>query len=132
MFDRDGKFVRKFKCCLPVHASSLAVDSAGNWIVCGSEDGPYPGESVQVLDPEGKFVTHFAVSVGRKAIGIERGQVRCPASVCVDNDGRIWIGDRGCVHVFAFALDREPGNGSGDNPENYSFGTLVDCSIMAC
>lgn len=97
MFDREGKFVKKFgskgvgnkqfkdPCC-------LSVDKAGQLMICDELN-----HRVQLLEiPSGKFHTKFEI----KGKGI--GGLGNPVSMAVLSDGRLVVSDslNHCVHIF--------------------------------
>lgn len=97
MFDYEGKCLRQFgqpgkqKGKLAT-AYGIAADRAGNWLVI--ETGAH---RVSVFAADGSFITAF----GEKGRG--PGQLKMPLSVCVDNDGRILVGDY-CYRVQVFGF----------------------------
>lgn len=65
----------------------LAVDREGNWLVC------YTPPRVKVFRRDGTLLTEFGTP---KDLG-------SPQAICVDLEGRIIVGDRGCeLRVFGF------------------------------
>ena len=97
MFDKEGKFLKKFgskgvgnkqfndPCC-------LSVDKVGHLMVCDKLN-----HRIQLLDiPSGKFHTKFEVK------GKDIGGLGNPVSMAVLSNGRIVVSDvlHHCVHIF--------------------------------
>lgn len=73
----------------------IAVDAAGNWLVCTERD-----HCVQIFSADGCFITAFgepAVSESDHDVVLDSAH-----SICVDDDGRVLVGSRCCVKVFGF------------------------------
>ena len=88
VFDKSGTFLCEYGApgSSPgefIRPSGLAVDKAGNLIVCHSWNG-----KLQVLQMDGTFVGSFSV----KGEGL--GQLRFPSSVVVIEDGKIVVSDK--------------------------------------
>ena len=97
MFDKEGKFLKKFgskgvgnkqfndPCC-------LSVDKVGHLMICDKLN-----HRIQLLDiPSGKFHTKFEVK------GKDIGGLGNPVSMAVLSNGRIVVSDvlHHCVHIF--------------------------------
>lgn len=84
IFDTNGKFLRKFGSRGALEGQfdcrfNLAVDSAGNWLVCDRNNN-----RMQAFTADGSFITAFG-----------DGLV-APQCICVDADGRILV-DRAVI-----------------------------------
>ena len=96
MFDKSGTFLCEYgsrgsshgEFSLPVE---LAVDKAGNLIVCDSSN-----DRMQVLQMNGTFIHSFGVR------GEGLGQFSFPRSVAVMKDGRIVVCDFGKNRIQVF------------------------------
>lgn len=92
VFDLDGNFLRAFDGTKGGSrfgfTEGVAIDRDGNVLVTDNE-------SVRILTPDGTSITEFS------EIGPEKPLIYCGA-ICVDDSGRILVGDCHGVHVFAF------------------------------
>jgi hypothetical protein len=92
VFERQGIFRRKFTIKEVSgnwpHPCRVAFDAGGNVLVTD-----YETSCVHICKSDGTLITTFYTN----------GQYHV-RSVCVDNAGRIYVGDNTCVQVFGFML----------------------------
>ncbi|XP_066298947.1 tripartite motif-containing protein 3-like [Branchiostoma lanceolatum] len=92
-FDKQSKAVRKIDI-QKMGGRGVAVDTRRNHILITQTTGDWPDlhSEIQVLRPDGTLV---------RTVGQQQG-MKEPCSVTADNEGRMYVSDRGNNCVFAF------------------------------
>ncbi len=94
----DDKAVRPRPAALPDgvdFASSIEADGAGRLFLVDQNGG-----AIVILDADGSML-------GRQSMmGWREGQLRYPASICLDGKGLLFVADRGNNRVQAFSVGR--------------------------
>lgn len=84
---RIGRFVGSRSCS----HSGMAIDAEGNWFDCD-----YFENCVRVSSPSQR--ERLITTIGGK----DHGLFKSPSSICIDRNGRIYVGCDKRVHVLAF------------------------------
>lgn len=93
-----GKYLRTIgsECQGRMRAEAIAVDSAGNFLVCDNERAR-DACRVQIFRSDGSFVTAFG-----KPRDARSDYASLPQSICIDDDGSILVACGNVVNVFGF------------------------------